>query len=891
MVSDVSVHRRRVRRRWVARCGLVVGLGAGGLWLTGYGPTPAPIPVRRAAEPALPFNYDVPVDPAAPWPLFRRDRRNTGQSALPATYAGDRPWSFATGKGIFSTPVIDGDGTVYVGSADHSFYAINVDGTLRWRFETGEIIDSAAALPRRELTGGRPAVIVPSGDGHLYALRTDAASGGKRELWRFDAKTAPRASYNNWFEGNVAVGFDGTLYAGNTNFNYYALNPDGTLKWVYPTGANNWSIAAQADDGTLFWGSNDTLVRAVRPDGVERWTRRTWGVIAASAAVGSDGTLYIGSFDSYLYALNPARGTARWTFKTNDHIYASVALGSGAGGATRAIYAASTDGRIYALDTAGRLLWSFDTGDPVRSSPAVGRTPDGQGDIVYVGAGNGKLYALNAADGTRRWAFDTTPGTGEARDRNDLNSSVALGHRGIYIGGEDGKLWYVPYEYCLQGSDPRCQGGAAREFPTDVQGLYYVTPGGSTLMSPPAELPAATVLTARLVVRKQGMTVDAFFCKTPWLCPREPIRVRVDPAVTTRVVPSADGRYVHIIPDEILEPGRSYRLRIDGDYYTGGWHLGNLTVGGRRAGHVSGEFTFRAAPVHQLPLRTEPDAVTAVEWTRLAVPIPPMLPSLNQIGFDYMDWIVGTVAVTSPDANGAGRVVLWAVGGRRDAAGRLVADPASDFVLPLAGEYRGDTFAVRSRTFTMRVTGIPIPFTLFEMRGQLGADGHVRPGATVYAEADALGIPTFGKYLVLAGLANNLYEKLIVAGTYVTRPYPSNGPANTRPEGVGVGGLRVLPATPQTPGHVVAEMRLAPGTTYAAADHRLGLLVLDAVTLQPVPLNYRDNLQVKTDAAGNPRELVLTVPAGTELPPALDVVVLADVFPVHRHRIDIPPQR
>jgi len=391
------------------------------------------------------------------------------------------------------------------------------------------------------------------------------------------------------------------------------------------------------------------------------------------------------------------------------------------------------------------------------------------------------------------------------------------------------------------------------------------------------------------VVRKQGVTQDAFFCTTPWLCPPDPVRVRVDPAVAVRVVPSADGRYVHIIPDELLEPGRPYRVQLDAEYHTGGWHLGNVTVGGRRAGHVSRELTFRAAPVHQLPLQVEPDAVSAFEWTRLAVPIPPMLPSLNQIGFDYMNWIVGTVTVTPPDAHGAGRLVLWAVGGRRDAAGRLVADPTTDFVVPLVGEYRGDAFAVRSRNFTMRVTGIPIPFNLFEMRGQLGADGRVRPGATVYAEADALGIPTFGKYLVLAGLANNLYEKLVVAGTYVTRPYPPDGPANTRPAGLGVGGLRVLPATAQTPGHVVAEMRMAPGTAYAAAEHRLGVLLLDTATLQAIPLDYRDNVQVSADAAGNPREIALKVPAGTQLPRALEVVVLADVFPLHRHHIDLPP--
>ena len=36
---------------------------------------------------------------------------------------------------------------VYVGSADHNFYAINPDGSQKWVVETGEIIDSAGALP------------------------------------------------------------------------------------------------------------------------------------------------------------------------------------------------------------------------------------------------------------------------------------------------------------------------------------------------------------------------------------------------------------------------------------------------------------------------------------------------------------------------------------------------------------------------------------------------------------------------------------------------------------------------------------------------------------------------------------------------------------------------
>ncbi len=53
-----------------------------------------------------------------------------GAATSPAIYHGDQPWAFQTGKGVFSTPVIDGQGTIYVGSGDHFFYALHPDGTV-----------------------------------------------------------------------------------------------------------------------------------------------------------------------------------------------------------------------------------------------------------------------------------------------------------------------------------------------------------------------------------------------------------------------------------------------------------------------------------------------------------------------------------------------------------------------------------------------------------------------------------------------------------------------------------------------------------------------------------------------------------------------------------------
>jgi len=818
----------------------------------------------------------------SPWPTFRHDTRNSGFSPIRAVYAGDKPWMFQTGKGIFSTPVIDDKGTVYVGSADHFFYALNPDGTLKWRYETGEIIDSAGALATYDPSRGYATITFISGDGKMYRFRTDDVPLEQRTVWTFEAELRPGISYNRWFEGNVAIGPDGTLYAGNTNFNYYAINPDGTLKWTYETASNNWSQAAFAADGTIFWGSLDTYFRGVKPDGKELWRTRTLGFIAASAAVGSDGTVYMGSFDSNLYAMDTKTGSVKWKFGAGDHIYSSAALDCDGAGNTTAIYVGSADGTMYALRPDGSLLWEYDTGDVIRSSPVVGLAPSDDGSIVYFGCGNGKLYALNS-DGTLRWAFDTNSTADELRDRNDLNGSPALGETGVYIGGEHGQVWYVPYDYCLNASDGRC--ASARAFPDDVCALYYVTPGGNTLDKFPEALPPSAMIALRLVVRKGGKTINSRLCDSPVGCPQDALVAGIEPGVAMDVDHSADGHYIYIRPKDFLAPGQDYRLNVRGKYYTDGWRVGNMTLGGSEAGDFQGKFDFRtAAKEDKLPLSVSGDKVTGLEWTRLAAPIPTMLPSLNQIGFDYIDWLIGPVAVTPADADGRGKFILWAIGARHDEDGRLVANPSSDFAIPLNGRYQGSDVILQDRSFPMAITGIMIPFNLFELRGRLAEDGK-SSYAAAFADTDTLGIPTFGPYMVIAGLANNWYQKLLVSGTYVTRPY--EGTANRAPQGIHVAKIDFQPSDGKAGAKVSAEFFLDPGASYPASAHRAALLLVDPQKGEAVYLDYLANLSTKTDESGNLKSVTLSVPAETSLPQSMLVYVMLDVFPAAQKSMEV----
>ncbi len=59
---------------------------------------------------------------------------------------GSLKWRYLTDGIIYSTPSIDNDGTIYFGSYDHYFYALYPDGELKWKYKTNGVIESSAAI-------------------------------------------------------------------------------------------------------------------------------------------------------------------------------------------------------------------------------------------------------------------------------------------------------------------------------------------------------------------------------------------------------------------------------------------------------------------------------------------------------------------------------------------------------------------------------------------------------------------------------------------------------------------------------------------------------------------------------------------------------------------------
>merc|ERR1711935_269130 len=75
-----------------------------------------------------------------------------GKGGLRALNAltGSKIWSFATGGPVHSTPVLSSDGKVYVGSVDHSLYAVNTDSSL---FNANLAVSGVAVHWSRDATG------------------------------------------------------------------------------------------------------------------------------------------------------------------------------------------------------------------------------------------------------------------------------------------------------------------------------------------------------------------------------------------------------------------------------------------------------------------------------------------------------------------------------------------------------------------------------------------------------------------------------------------------------------------------------------------------------------------------------------------------------------------
>lgn len=313
------------------------------------------------------------------------------------------PWRFATpGYERSASPAIGPDGTIYLAEQAGYAYAVNPNGSLRWRVRIPGSIDAPPTV-------AGDGTVYFSGGSYLHSVRPDGTLNYRLSRGHVDRYNAmslvgdtvlyypnPRLyslnrdgaiRWANRFGGSTGqqvVAINGTIYL-QTRSSLVALNPDSSLRWTVPFNGSHYSPPSLGNQGMVYCAGCDGEVAAFDSMGGLVWTcvvDDRGRHIYAAPAIDEDGTLYCG-FDRGLCAVT-STGTKAWTFESLYDVRTTPAIA-----ADGTIYFGCDDHYFYALNRDSTLKWRYYLGGDVWSSPVIG--PNG---TVYVASADGYLYAI-----------------------------------------------------------------------------------------------------------------------------------------------------------------------------------------------------------------------------------------------------------------------------------------------------------------------------------------------------------------------------------------------------------------------------------------------------------------------------------------------------------------
>jgi PKD repeat protein len=232
------------------------------------------------------------------WPTFQHDNKHTGRSNSLGPESNEINWTYELATAgsyrvTSSQPIIGPTGVIYFGLGElgankwGKLYAINPNGMLRWEI-------SFPTPPQTPAIGPDNTIYVPTYSNGIYALNPDGT-----EKWRFFIEGMDGISA-------ITVGDDGVIYfpvyvSTDRTYRLYSLNPNGSEKWVVLGPRGGLQPPAIGIDGTIYmvWQGFQNLtdeqrgiLRAYNPDGTAKWSKPL--EFAASApAIGPEGNIYV----------------------------------------------------------------------------------------------------------------------------------------------------------------------------------------------------------------------------------------------------------------------------------------------------------------------------------------------------------------------------------------------------------------------------------------------------------------------------------------------------------------------------------------------------------------------------------------------------------------------
>ncbi|ETO08954.1 hypothetical protein RFI_28435 [Reticulomyxa filosa] len=244
----------------------------------------------------------------------------------------------------------------------------------------------------------------------------------------------------------------------------------------------------------------------------------------------------------------------------------------------------------------------------------------------------------------------------------------------------------------------RCDMNPNSNVPDSINQLYYVSPNGEyifdTNISKYMSIERGSVLTFELVVRNNGESANAMFISESNVL----ITVNYDFGISLTTRPKT---YLNLIPLSLLPSGTTFTLTIFAYYI--------ISPDDTVKHSVNTTFTFST--------RTDTSAFDVAVYQAwhlyyMSPLIPPIIVSLNQIGFESVDLLISIVAVDNGDQN-------HAIG-----SSSLVLTTSSLTVMPFNIRYNGNSFILEGYDMYL-VTGGPImPINEFRIASNFFFEGH-----------------------------------------------------------------------------------------------------------------------------------------------------------------------
>lgn len=651
--------------------------------------------------------FKDPYQENAPWPTMRGDIKNSGRLRelkwKGHSDSGAEVVHFQTGNAIFSTPIIDAKERIYVGSADHFFYAFDPhSGKVLWNFDAGEIIDCAGCIDKNNT------IYVATGCSKIHAFTPEGMEKWNHNNLINRRKDQFTFSTNYWYEANIVLGPDDAIYVANDDFFVYKMTKNGETMWGYRTGFMVWSACSFWKDGTVYSAGFDHLLYALDMDtGNLKWKTDLKGALVGSPAVGENGTIYQTSFGGKLWAVDHNTGAVRWELDTGSHVYASVAVSK-----DHKLYFGSTNGNFYCVDgLTGKINWTYYIGDAIRASASLGPDPEGKSVyLIYFGGGDGLVYALDL-EGKLRWTYDTL-----IRARNtdypNINASVALGHHGLVVACSTGDVVWIPYDAYLR---PNAEGFSVKEV-FDEEGVFwhFIEPGGKMHQEPirdeTIDVDPTTIISLRLIEYDENNRVAVE------LKPKS-IKTKFEPHFKHRVELQSDGRILNLIPTNMLKVDNKYSLNISCTY------ISNAGISSK----ISSTLKFKTRNTPQMAsILSKENSTFRIVY--MAVPQPTIVPSLDQIGLASLN-----IPFSIIDADHESKTFsAFAV----QKFGEVGVPLQRISTYAFTGRVQDEYFQMECRNCEYEITSFAIPLDVFRISGFYRADGTVAKGGSLWIEKD-----------------------------------------------------------------------------------------------------------------------------------------------------------